>query len=191
MNAVVTGIGLVSSIGNNCAEVLESLRGMRTGIAIHPELEAADAPFQLAGVIRGFEFPSVQPHTWSWPGDVKIPRTQLRSMPPHGVYAMIALHEAIAQAGLSADDLRDPSVGMLTASAGSTRLLHAHVTKMLEEGISQCHPFSITSSICGTLNYNLAAALGITGLSGGCVSACASSAQALGLALDQIRLGRQ
>ncbi len=61
---------------------------------------------------------------------------------------------------------------------------------MLEHGISQCQPFSIPSSISGTLTLNLAASLGITGPTGGTVAACASSALALGLAADQIRLGR-
>ena len=186
----ITGLGLVSSIGNSCEAALDSLRAAHTGIGIHPQLAAANAPAQLAGLLHGFGFPTEAPHTWTWPDHVAIPRTVLRSLAPHGVYAHVALHEALAQAHLTPADLRDPGVGLLTASAGSNRLLHAHTTRMLESGIGRCHPLIIPSSIAGTLTFNLAASLGITGPTGGTVAACASSALALGLAADQIRLGR-
>jgi 3-oxoacyl-(acyl-carrier-protein) synthase len=187
----VTGLGFVSSIGNNQQALLESLISGRTGIGIHPELEAAAAPVRLAGVVRGFSFPSEYPQSWSWPDHVEIPRVHLRSLPPHGVYAHVALHEALRQARLSEEILHSDETGLLTASAGSTQLLHRHLVRMLERGVAQCHPFVMTCSIAGTLSFNLAASLGIRGISGGCVSACASSAQALGMAFDQIRLGRQ
>jgi len=188
---VITGLGFVSSIGNSQHCVLESLRSGATGIGIHPELEAAEAPVRLAGLISGFDFPSVYPQSWKWPPHVKIPREHLRSLPPHGVYAHVALQEALGQAQLSGELLRSDQTGLLTASVGSAQLLYRHLEKMLTHGIAQCHPFVMTSSIAGTLNFNLAASLGIRGVSGGCVSACASSAQALGLAFDQIRLERQ
>lgn len=187
----VTGLGFVSSLGNSGSSVLDSLRTGRTGIRIHPDLEAANAPVRLAGVIDGFHFPSEHWQSWRWPGAVEIPRQQLRSLPPHGIYAHVALGEALDQAKLSRDDLRSEETGLFTASVGSTRLIYRHVQRMLDHGITHCHPFILTSSIAGTLNFNLAASLGVRGASGGCVSACASSAQALGLAFDQIRLGRQ
>jgi len=188
---IVTGVGFVSSIGNNQDEVFASLENGRSGIAIHPELEAAKAPVQLAGVIRGFDFPSENPQSWRWPGGVELSRQELRSLPPHGVYAHAALKEALAQAGLTPEMVRNEETGLLTASVGSTRLTYKHVQRLLEHGANHCHPFILTSSIAGTLNFNLAASLGIRGASGGCVSACASSAQAIGLAFDQIRMGRQ
>ncbi len=188
---VVTGLGFVSSIGNGQARVLESLKSGRSGIGTHPELEAAGAPVRLAGLIDGFDFPSEYPQSWRWPDDLEIPREQLRSLPPHGVYAHVALNEALAQAQLSAELVRSEDTGLLTASAGSAHLLYLHLQRMLERGVGQCHPFVMVSSIAGTLNFNLAASLGIRGVSGGCVSACASSAQALGLAFDQVRAKRQ
>ena len=187
----VVGLGFVSSIGNDQQSVAESLRSGRSGIGIHPQLKAANAPVLLAGLIEGFEFPSEFPQSWSWPAHVEIPRTQLRSLAPHGVYAHVALQEALGQAKLDVELLHGEETGLLTASAGSTSLLHSHLERMLSRGVNQCHPFVMTCSIAGTLSFNLAASLGVRGVSGGCVSACASSAQALGLACDQIRLGRQ
>ena len=194
MSVVITGLGLTTSIGRSCEEVMESLRSGRNGIATHPEYLAADAPVSLAGLVPGFSFPAPDFTTWTWPDTLQIPRDQLRSLPPHGVYALHAVSEAFAQAGLklpSKNDHSDPGMGLLTASAGSTSLLYEGMTRMFENGVDRCSPFIVTSSICGTLTFNLAAILGITGQSGGCVSGCASSAQAIGIAADQIRLGRQ
>jgi 3-oxoacyl-[acyl-carrier-protein] synthase-1 len=188
---VVTGLGFVSSIGNDQEEVRARLESGQTGIGIHPELVAANAPVQLAGLIKDFHFPSEHPQSWSWPRHVDIPRHVSRSLPPHGVYAHVALHEALGQAKLSAECLHSSDTGLLTASVGSMQLAYRHLHRMLERGIDHCHPFVLTASIAGTLNFNLAASLGIRGVSGGCVSACASSAQALGLAFDQIRMARQ
>jgi 3-oxoacyl-(acyl-carrier-protein) synthase len=188
---VVTGIGFVSSLGNDQQTVLERLKSGRTGIGIHPELAAVNAPAQLAGLIEGFSFPSEHTPTWVWPSHVAIPRQVLRSLPPHGVYAHVALHEALAQSGLSSDAIQSDETGLFTASVGSTQLTFRHAQRMLTDGIGRCNPFMLTASIAGTLNFNLAASLGIRGVSGGSVSGCASSAQALGQAFDQIRSGRQ
>jgi 3-oxoacyl-(acyl-carrier-protein) synthase len=107
------------------------------------------------------------------------------------VYARVALHEALAQSGLSPELLRSDKTGLFTASVGSTTLTYRHAQRMLAEGVERCHPFILTASIAGTLNYNLSASLGIRGVSGGSASGCASSGQAIGQAFEQIRFGRQ
>ncbi len=192
---VVTGLGFVTSIGHSRAAVLESLRTQRTGIEIFPELDQAGSPVRLAGTIKGFRFPQPNPESWQFPPDLPglgdIPRPQLRSLSPHGLFAHAALREAIADAGLPPETVSHPRTGMFCASAGSTWLLHRHVEKMLREGVLRCHPLSLASSIAGTLNFNLTAHFKILGASGGFTSACASSAHALGAAADLIRLGRQ
>jgi 3-oxoacyl-[acyl-carrier-protein] synthase-1 len=80
---------------------------------------------------------------------------------------------------------------MYTSSGGSMRSIHKHFEKMDARGVMACNPLAIVASIAGTLTFNLVAALGIRGSSTGLVSACASSGHALGMALDEIRLGRQ
>jgi len=188
---VVTGLGFVTSIGNSRAEVLESLRTQRSGIEIHPELDRPEIPITLAGTVKGFHFPSENPESWQLPPGLQIPRVQLRSMPPHAVYAFKAMREAIVDAQLSTELVSSSRTGMMCASAGSTRMLYHHVDKMLNAGILRCHPLSVTASICGTLNFNLVPAFKIQGASGGFASACSSSSHALGVAADAIRFGRQ
>lgn len=189
---VVTGLGFITSIGNNRAEVLDALRTGRTGIEIHPDLDRPEIPVKLAGTIKGgFSFPHPNSESWSFPPGLDIPRVQLRSLAPHGAFAHAAMREAIADAGLRPDEVSHPRTGMLCASAGSTWLLFRHVEKMLRDGAVRCHPLGLPASIAGTLNFNLVAHFRIQGASGGFVSACASSAHAFGSAVDLIRLGRQ
>ena len=188
---VVTGLGFISSIGNNRAEVLESLRSGRSGIEIHPELDRPEIPVKLAGTIKGFEFPNERPESWILPPSLTISRQRLRSMAPHAVYAVAAMGEAIADSALRPEMISHPRTGMMCASVGSTRMLYRHVDKMLRDGVLRCHPFSLAQSIAGTLNFNLVPTFRIKGASAGFVSACSSSAHAFGAALDQIRLGRQ
>ena len=187
---VVTGLGFITSIGNSRAEVLQSLREQRSGIEVHPELAARDLPVKLAGTIKGFEFPSPYPDTWKLPPGLEIPRVQRRSLPPHGVYAVAAMREAIADAALTPDLVSHERTGMMCASAGSGWLLHRFTNKFTEEGPLQCHPMSLAASIAGALNFNLVASFKIKGASCGFTSACASSAHAFGAALDLIWFGR-
>src|SRR4051794_17800719 len=117
---VVTGLGFISSIGNNRAEVLESLRTQRTGIAIHPELDRPEIPYKLAGTIKGFDLPHENRDAWKFPNGLTIPRTIVRGLAPHGAYAYFAMNEAIADAKLQPDDVSNPRTGFVSASAGST-----------------------------------------------------------------------
>jgi len=184
-------MGLVSSLGNSCQAALDSLKAGRSGIGLHEEMVAAEVPYVLAGLLEGFYLTADRYDEWSWPEGTEISRVELRSLPPHGVYAHVAMQEALAQSGLSKEALRDPRVGLVTAAAGSAKLSHRETSLMMEKGISSCSPMMLTNTICGGLTFNLASSFGIQGVTGCCVSACASSAQALGTALDQIRLGRQ
>jgi 3-oxoacyl-[acyl-carrier-protein] synthase-1 len=189
--AVVTGLGFITSIGNNRAEVLEGLRTQRRGIEIHPELDRPDIPYKLAGTIKDFDFPTDHRETWKFPVGLTIPRTLLRGLPPHGVFAYAAMQEAIADAGLESEDVSNPRTGLMCASAGSTRMLYRNVEKILRDGIHRIHPNGVSMSIAGTLNFNLVAAFRIRGAATGFVNACSSSAVAFGHALDSIRHNRQ
>jgi len=104
---VVTGLGFITSIGNSRPEVAESLRTQRRGIEIHPELDRPEIPYKLAGTIKGFQFPTEHRETWKFPNGLTIPRTILRGMPPHGVYAYAAMQEAIADAEIGRASCRE------------------------------------------------------------------------------------
>ena len=187
----VTGLGFVTSIGTGRSEVAESLRDMKSGIELHPELQRDDSPVKVAGTLTGFDTTSMDPEDWEYPEAYKVRRAILRSFSPHVLYAWCAMQDAIADAGLSPEDVSNPDTGIYTASGGSMSRIHRHFQKMEERGVMQCNPMAIVASIPGTLSFNLVSALKIKGVSCGQASACASSGHSLGFASDEIRLGRQ
>ena len=192
MNDVfVTGLGFITSVGNDRKSVTSSLLGLHHGIENPPELQVPESPVKVAGTIKDFNLEPSDPEDWTFPGSYQVPRSLLRSFSPHVLYAWCAVQQAITDAKLQEQDFKSPDVGLYTASGGSMRSIHHHFKKMDQRGVMACNPLAIVASIAGTLSFNLVAALGIRGSSTGIVSACASSGHALGLALDEIRLGRQ
>ena len=188
---VVTGLGFITSIGNDRAQVLESLRESRTGIEYYPELERAGVNVRLAGTIKGFTFPELRADEWTYPDAYKVPREHLRSMAPNGLYAFCAMKQAIADARLTPELVSSPRTGAMCASNGSSWLTYEYLDIMLKKGPQRCNPMAMVASIAGTLNMNLVASFGIKGHSLGFSSACASSAHALGAGFDRIRAERQ
>ncbi|MFL6513405.1 MAG: beta-ketoacyl-[acyl-carrier-protein] synthase family protein [Chthoniobacterales bacterium] len=188
---VVTGIGLITSIGNNREAVLKSLRESRTGIEYFAPLDRAGVPVRLAGTVKGFDFPELRSDEWSYPDGYEIPRAQLRSMSPNVVYGFCAMQQAIADSQLPTALVSNPRTGAMCASGGSAWLTYDYLDMMLKKGPQRCNPMAMVASIAGTLNMNLVASFGIRGASLGFSSACASSAHALGAAFDKIRMNRQ
>lgn len=189
--AVITGLGFVTSLGHSRAGVSESLRSLRHGLSLWPMAAELEVPVAVVGQVAGFEVSSTRSSDWSWPADCPIDPEEVRAMPPQGVYALAAVRQALAEAGLQEADLGDGRSGLFTASVGSARMLHHHLSRMEASAWRRIAPTSILSSIAGSLNFHLASLLGVRGASCGFVSACASGGHALGFALDEIRLGRQ
>src|SRR5207253_4431097 len=128
---------------------------------------------------------------WRWTEQYAVDRHLVRGLEPHGVFAVCALQQALAEAGLAPAELAGGETGLFCASAGSPFLLGHFLEQMRATRGERGNPMGIVSSIAGTLNFNLAAHYKITGAVCGFVSACASSSHALGYAMDEIRLGRQ
>ncbi len=188
---VITGLGFVTSLGHRRVEVVAALRELRHGLAPWEPLGETGHPVRVAGLVRGFEVSASGAAVVSWPEELAIPAAAARPMPPHGVYALGALHAALDEAGLAPEDLRDGDTGLYCASGGSVRSLSYHLGKLEATAYRRGHPLCVLNSIAGTLNFHLAAHLGLRGASCGFVSACASSSHALGFAFDEIALGRQ
>ena len=188
---VITGLGFITSIGQDRATVLRSLRELRHGFAPVVFLDNPDLPVKVAGTVKDFAFPTANWRDWRWPDHFTVDRELLRGLAPHGVYAVCAMQQALADAGLEPAQLGDGSTGLFCASAGSAFMLGNFLGQMHETRGERGNPMGIVSSIAGTLNFNLAAFYRITGAVCGFVSACASSSHALGYAMDEIRLGRQ
>jgi 3-oxoacyl-[acyl-carrier-protein] synthase-1 len=187
----ITGLGFITSIGNDAAAVSESLRLLRHGMALFEPFQKEDVPVKVAAPIKEFLIDSTDQEDWTFPARYQIKREVLRSMAPNGLYAWCALQQALADAGLSEADISNNDTGLYAASGGSPHMLGYMLQRMNTHGVMRCSPLGIVASIAGTLNFNLVAHLRIKGSSCGFSSACASSSHALGYAFDDIALGRQ
>ena len=189
---VVTGLGFITSIGNNRAEVTRSLRETRTGVEPFAEfVEDPNTPVTLFGTVKGFTFPNIHFEDWTYPSHLQVPREVLRPMAPNSLFAYFAMHEAVADAALPPEVVSHEGTGVMGASGGSMWMAYENYALMHRKGIMRCAPMSVVNSIPGSLYINLVAAFGIRGVSHGSSSACASSAHALGLAMELIRSGKQ
>ena len=187
----ITGLGFVTSIGNDAATVTANLRNLRHGFELYPPFQKPEIPVKVAGTIKDFSAESADPEDWTFPARYRIKRELLRSMAPNGLFAHCAMLQAIDDAKLVDTDISNPFTGLYAASGGSPMLTHYHHERLLKLGVMRCSPLGIVASIVGTLNFNLVAAFRIHGASCGFSSACASSAHGLGFAFDEIALGRQ
>ena len=187
----ITGLGFITSIGNDSTTVEQSLRHLSHGFELYPAFNRPEIPCKVVGTVKGFFTDAVDQEDWRYPDTYSFKRELMRTMAPHGLYAHCALLQAIKDARLQEADVSNPATGLYTSSGGSPYLTNYHHNRVETLGVMRCSPFGIVSSIVGTLNFNLVAAFKIHGSSCGFSSACASSAHALGFAFDEITLGRQ
>ncbi|MBI5689789.1 MAG: beta-ketoacyl-[acyl-carrier-protein] synthase family protein [Verrucomicrobia bacterium] len=187
---VISGLGFITSIGNDRTEVVASLRALRHGLAPFEYLPGCDLPVKVAGTVKGFDTRSDHFSEWRWPERYHFTRERLRSLPPHGLHACCAVEQMIADARLTPELLAAADTGLFTASAGSPFLQRRYLNLMYESQGERLAPLGVISTISGTLNFNLGAHYHIRGAVCGFNSACASAAHAIGYACDEVRLGR-
>ena len=176
---VVTGLGIVSSIGINKEEVRESLRQGRSGIEFHQEY--ADLGFRTAvhGPIR------LNP-------EELIDRKVYRFMGNGAAYNYLAMREAIQDSGLSAEQISNPRTGLIAGSGGSsTENVVRAVDLLRQKGLRKVGPYMVTRTMSNTNAACLATAFSIKGVSYSISSACATSAHCIGNAAELIQLGKQ
>ena len=190
-NAVITGLGFITSIGNDYESVKDALINLKNGIVLYPPFAADNIPVKCVGTVKDFDTSSTDQEDWIYPQNYRVRRDVIRGFAPHCLYAYCAMKQAIEDANLTDEDVSNVDTGMFTASAGSTTMLYEGMKKLDASHVSRVNPFGIVSSIAGTLSFNLVSAFKIKGASCGFVSACASSSHALGYAFDEIALGRQ
>ena len=187
----ITGVGFITSIGNDKPSVTESLRELRHGIVLYPPFQKPDIPVKVAATVKDFQLDSPEAEDWLFPARYSIRREILRGMSPNGIYAYCAMQQAVEDAKLTEADTSNLHTGLYAASGGSPYLLAYFMERMRKLGVMRCPPLGIVASIAGTVNFNLVSHFKIKGASTGFSSACASSAHALGFAYDEIALGRQ
>ncbi len=177
---VVTGLGIVSSIGNSADEVLDSLRVGRSGITANAEMAEHGFRSQVAGAINLDVSEQVDKRT-------------LRFMGPGAAYAYIAMRQAIADAGLEEKDVVNPMTGLIAGSGGpsTSAMLQAHQTVLKTGGTKRIGPFAVPKCMSSTVSANLATAYQIKGMNFSITSACSTSLHCIGMAAQQIALGHQ
>lgn len=177
---VVTGLGIVSSIGNNAEEVLASLKAGRSGITANEQMKEHGFRSQIAGAIDL----DLAAH---------IDKRTLRFMGPGAAYAYIAMGQAIADAGLGESDVVNPRTGLVAGSGGpsTSAMLTAHQTVLKTGATKRVGPFAVPKCMCSTVSANLSTAYKIKGINYSITSACSTSLHCIGNAAEQIMMGKQ
>ena len=177
---VVTGLGVVSSIGNSASEVLESLKAGRSGITANAAMQEHGFRSQVAGALDI----DVAAH---------VDKRTLRFMGPGAAYAHIAMTQAIADAGLEEADVVNPRTGLVAGSGGpsTSAMLGAHQTVLKTGATKRIGPFAVPKCMCSTISANLSTAFRIKGVNYSITSACSTSLHCIGNATEQIMLGKQ
>lgn len=178
---VITGLGIVSSIGNNQQEVLASLREGRSGITFSQELKDS----------------GMRSHVW---GNVKLDTTGLidrkvvRFMSDASIYAFLSMEQAIADAGLSPEAYQNnPRVGLIAGSGGGSPRFQVFGADAMRgpRGLKAVGPYVVTKAMASGVSACLATPFKIHGVNYSISSACATSAHCIGNAVEQIQLGKQ
>ncbi|RFU12127.1 beta-ketoacyl-ACP synthase II [Rhodobacteraceae bacterium W635] len=177
---VVTGLGIVSSIGNSAEEVTASLRAGRSGIEASPEMAEHGFRSQIAGTLK------IDPKD-------HVDKRTLRFMGPGAAYAHIAMSQAIADAGLDEADVVNDRTGLVAGSGGpsTSAMLSAHQTVLKSGGTKRIGPFAVPKCMSSTISANLATAFKIKGINYSITSACSTSLHCIGNAAEQIMMGKQ
>jgi len=176
---VVTGLGIVSSLGTNKQQVLESLRNGRSGIVFCDEYRDLGFRSHVHGAV---------------PIDIEgqINKKLRRFMGDSAAYNYIAMREAIADAGLKEDEISDPRIGLIAGSGGtSTQNIVLAVDLLREKGAKKVGPFMVPRTMGSTNSACLSTAFSIKGINYSISSACSTSAHCIGNACEQIQMNKQ
>jgi 3-oxoacyl-[acyl-carrier-protein] synthase-1 len=177
---VVTGMGIVSSLGNNKSEVLESLREGRSGITYQPEYAERGLRSHVAGSIKNLNVEEL------------IDRKLMRFMAKGHAYAWLAMQEAIADAGLPESLVSSVRTGLIVGAGGtSTESMLEGTNTLAEKGIRRVGPYMVTKTMSSGIAACLATGAKIKGVNYGISSACSTSAHCIGAGVEQIQLGKQ
>jgi len=177
---VVTGLGIVSSIGNTAAEVKASLKAGTSGIAASPEMAEHGFRSQIAGTLK------IDP-------SAHIDKRTYRFMGPGAAYAYLAMEQAIEDAGLGEDVISNPRTGLVAGSGGpsTSAMLAAHEVVKNTGATKRIGPFAVPKCMSSTVSANLSTAYKIKGINYSITSACSTSLHCIGNAAEQIMLGKQ
>ena len=177
---VVTGMGIVSSLGNNKSEVLESLKKTKSGIEFSEQYAEMGLRSHVYGSISEINTSDV------------IDRKMLRFMADAAIYNAVALDEAIKQSGLSPEIVSNERTGLIMGSGGASNQNVVEAADILrEKGIKRVGPYRVPRAMGSTTSACLSTLFKIKGINYSISSACSTSAHCIGNAMEQIQLGKQ
>ena len=175
----ITGMGITSCLGNDLDSVSRALREGRSGIRTLPDSVERGLRSQIGGAV-------------DLDLDAVIDRKLKRFMSDAAAYSYVALRDAIADAGLTDDQVSDPRTGLIAGSGGGSSRWQVETADLLRDrGVRKVGPYMVPRTMCSTVSANLATAFKIRGLSYSISAACATSAHCIGAAADLIRHGAQ
>ncbi|MFU8898259.1 3-oxoacyl-[acyl-carrier-protein] synthase-1 [Roseinatronobacter thiooxidans] len=177
---VITGLGIISPIGNSATEVSESLRAGRSGIVFAPEY----AEHGFRSQVHGQPQIVLEDH---------IDKRNLRFMGAGAAYNFLSMEQAIADAGLEDTDVSNPRTGLITGSGGpsTANLFQAHKIVLEKGSPKRMGPFMVTRCMSSTNSACLATPFKIKGVNYSITSACSTSAHCIGNAAELIQMGKQ
>ena len=176
--AVITGLGIVASIGIGKEAVLQSLQQGRSGIVREEEFANMGMRSQVAGMVN-IDFKDY------------IDRRDLRFMGEAAAYSYVAMKEAIADAGLEPNEVSNERTGLIVGTGGaSTKAVVEAADVLRAKGVKRIGPYAVTKCMSSTTSACLATPFKIKGASFSLSSACATSAHCIQSAVDEIALGR-
>ncbi len=176
---VVTGMGIVSCLGNDLETVLDSLKQGRSGIKFQPEYKELGFRSQVAGSI-------------DIDLDALIDRKLRRFMGNASAYAYLAMKQAIEDSGLPEDQVSNVRTGLIAGSGGASSADIVETADILRtKGVRRVGPYRVTRTMGSTVSACLATPFKIKGVNYSITSACATSAHCIGNAMEQIQLGKQ
>ena len=177
---VITGLGIISSIGNNAEEVTASLRAGRSGIVFSPEY----AEHGFRSQIHGMPQIVLADH---------IDKRNLRFMGAGAAYNFLAMEQAIADSGLEESDVSNPRSGLIMGSGGpsTSNFFEAHRIVMEKGSPKRMGPFMVTRCMSSTNSACLATPFKIKGVNYSITSACSTSAHCIGNGTELIQMGKQ
>ena len=177
---VVTGMGIVSSLGNNISEVTNSLENLKSGITknhINAELGLRS---QVSGSIKDLEMKAL------------IDRKLYRFMGDAAAYAYLSTEQAIHDAKLNEAELSSVRTGLIMGSGGASSEDQIDSADILRsKGLKRIGPYRVTKAMGSTVSACLATSFGVKGINYSISSACATSAHCIGSGMEQIQLGKQ
>ncbi|KAA0444610.1 MAG: beta-ketoacyl-ACP synthase I [Candidatus Thioglobus sp.] len=177
---VVTGMGIVSSLGANCAEVLQSLKSAKSGIKFDEKYAELGFRSNVSGQIAEIDAGAL------------FDRKMLRFMADAAIYNAAALKEAIKQSGLSEAQISNPRTGLIMGSGGASNQNVVEAADILrEKGIKRVGPYRVPRAMGSTTSACLSTMFKIKGINYSISSACSTSAHCIGNAMEQIQLGKQ